>query len=263
MHTTHLNASASAAAITAAFPRGPRIAFAPETGVGAGAAKPPAARKDDAGTAASGAPEGDKIDKLLAVMTSLSDRLDATSTRLDALEKPKPAPEPDLTGEPEPGEKPRASTAADRADAEVSKFKAGQADREELVKAQTRADAAFCLHGKRAPMPVMGETPMAYRVRMAYDHKIFSRAHDGVDLAAVARADAKAFGLIEDKIYADSAAEASRPTMFDGDEMRRVVRYDRDMMRDVIEFHGPNTYAKRLSPPAQRFAGFRVQPKAA
>lgn len=260
MRATDFNASVSASAIAAAFPRGPRIAFAPETGVGAGAAKPPAARKDDAGTAASVAPEGDKIDKLLAVMTSLSDRLDATSTRLDALEKPDP--EPDLTGEPEPSEKPRASTAADRADAEVSAYKAKEADRNALVAAQTRADAVFGLHGKRAPMPVMGETPLAYRVRMAYDHKPFSRAHDGVDLAAVARADVKAFGLIEDKIYADSAAEASRPTMFDGDEMRRVVRYDRDMMRDVIEFHGPHTYAKRLSPPAQRFAGFRVQPRA-
>ena len=253
MRTADLNASASAAAIAAAFPRGPRIAFAPDTGAGTGAAKPPAAKKDDDPAAAG---EPDKLDRIMGMMDGFKSMMDAFGGRLDAVEKAKADPDPDVADEPKP------RTAADRADAEVSKFKAGQADREELVKAQTRADAAFCLHGKRAPQPIVGETPIAYRVRMCYEHKPFSRAHDGVDLTAVARADVKAFDLIEDRIYADSAAEASRPTMFDGDEIRRVERWDRDMMRNVIEFHGPNTYAKRLSPPAQRFAGFRIQPSA-
>ena len=226
----------------------------------------PAARKDDAAApSAEATPPDDRMDRLLALMETHGSTLDSLASRLDAVEAKKGKDDPD-DKDGDPDDKLRARSASERADGaprekpwrEMTQMERRTMDAE-LAMAQSRADEAFAGHGKRAPMPIVGETPIAYRVRMAGEHKHFSPTHAGVNLGAVARADQAAFGLIEGKIYADSAAEAARPTMFgDHETIRQVRRYDKNMGRDVLEYFGPQSYVKRLSPACPRVVRFNT-----
>ncbi|MGI4765042.1 MAG: hypothetical protein ACRYGP_08250 [Janthinobacterium lividum] len=198
--------------------------------------------------------DGVKLDKLLDHLTTIGEALSKQSDRLDALEKAsKPKDEDDKTKDKDKDDEDPTAIADD--DKPINQLSQSEknARADDLAKAQIRADNAMFAHGKRADKPLWSEHPLRYRVRMANEHSQFSKEYSGVNLAAIAKADPKAFDVIEAKIYADSVAEASRPTMFRDDTIREVRRYDKDMMRDVIEFHGPESYVKQMGYPVKSY----------
>ncbi|UGC97717.1 nudix hydrolase [Pantoea phage PdC23] len=81
------------------------------------------------------------------------------------------------------------------------------AERNEIADAQVKADSVFASHGKRAPVPLQGEKPMAYRRRMMVQLQQFSGDYKDVDLSAIA--DAQVLKIAEKQIYADAQASAS------------------------------------------------------
>jgi 8-oxo-dGTP pyrophosphatase MutT (NUDIX family) len=83
------------------------------------------------------------------------------------------------------------------------------ADRGAFADAQARADVAYKAHGKDAPGPLMGETILSYRKRLAAGQKANSTRAAKLDVLAIA--DEGTLGVFEEMIYADSVA-ASRST---------------------------------------------------
>ena len=275
MRTAQHLGSSSTAALVAGFPRGPRIAFAPETGAGSGpmaGAKPNPVKKD--ASKKDDEDEPDKIDKLLAIMQTLGDGQNAINSRLDALEskdKSDAAKDPDDLTEAEKEAKADAASLSgvDREMADIkSRMPLSERQRLEaakedaITKVQVRADAAFNLHGKRCPPPLAGEGVIAYRVRVLRDHQKFSEAFRGVDLSAIAKADEEAFKSIEDRILLDSAEASKRPAGPEDGTLMARTRFDKDMQRNITEYFGRSSYAKLMSPMPQRFQGFRIEPRA-
>ncbi|MEF3136373.1 NUDIX hydrolase [Klebsiella quasipneumoniae subsp. quasipneumoniae] len=81
------------------------------------------------------------------------------------------------------------------------------ADRNELADAQIKADSVFSAFGQRAPSPVSGEKPLAYRRRLLVKLQEHSPDFKGVDLSAIA--DAQLLNIAEKQIYADAQSAAS------------------------------------------------------
>lgn len=81
------------------------------------------------------------------------------------------------------------------------------AERNELADAQIKADSVFSAFGQRAPSPVSGEKPLAYRRRLLVKLQEHSPDFKGVDLSAIA--DAQLLNIAEKQIYADAQSAAS------------------------------------------------------
>ena len=81
------------------------------------------------------------------------------------------------------------------------------ADRNELADAQIKADSVFSAFGQRAPSPVSGEKPLAYRRRLLVKLQEHSPDFKGVDLSAIA--DAQLLNIAEKQIYADAQSAAN------------------------------------------------------
>jgi len=236
---------------------------------------------------------GEKLDKTLALLDSISKRMDAfeeekkaDKARKDAEEaeekkadKSKKDGEDEITaGEKEEAE---AKVAADkakkdaeeekkcadaaRADSETAKRIAAlearlpaQLSDEDLSKfadAQARADSVMSAFGKQAPRPLQGETLLAYRRRLANGLKDNSAAWKGVNLSAIA--DDAAFSNIETAIYADSIAAAYNPVDLGGDSLREIRKVDPRTNRATTEFVGqPNAWMSAFSPVRRRVTLF-------
>ncbi len=82
-------------------------------------------------------------------------------------------------------------------------------DRNAIAAAQSRADSVFAALGKNVPHSMMGETPMAFRRRMAASLQGHSASWKDVPLRDLPE---KAFENAETAIYADAAAYARRPS---------------------------------------------------
>ncbi|MFU0965727.1 NUDIX hydrolase [Kluyvera ascorbata] len=80
-------------------------------------------------------------------------------------------------------------------------------ERNELADAQVKADSVFAAFGNRAPQPLAGEKPMAYRRRLMVQLQEHSADYKGVDLSAIA--DAQVLKIAEKQIYADAQSAAS------------------------------------------------------
>ena len=211
-----------------------------------------------------GAGDGEKLDKLLEHLGSMSSSMENLTARMDALEAKGKA---DSAKDEETEEEKRARLSEEakrsdssRADSYTQRHAAEAANELALANIQARADSAFNLHGKRAPAPMAGETQTAYRLRTLRDHQRFSPSYKAVNLAAIAHADPAAFDVIEGQIFADSAAEANRPTMFADDQIRCRTRFDKDLDRNVREFFGPHTFAKELGTPARPVVSINLDP---
>ena len=74
--------------------------------------------------------------------------------------------------------------------------------------AQAGADDVFVALGKRAPIPLRGETVTAYRQRLATTLKTHSKNWKGVDLKTL---NPEAFAIAQQQIYADAMAAANSP----------------------------------------------------
>ncbi|ASM06845.1 NUDIX domain-containing protein [Serratia marcescens] len=80
-------------------------------------------------------------------------------------------------------------------------------ERNEVADAQVRADSVFSCFGKRAPVPLSGEKPLAYRRRLMIQLQEHSPDFKAVDLSSIA--DSALLGFAEKQIYADAQKSAS------------------------------------------------------
>lgn len=96
------------------------------------------------------------------------------------------------------------------------------AERNEVADAQVKADSVFSAFGKRAPMPLSGEKPLAYRRRMMVQLQEHSPDFKSVDLSAIS--DPALLAVAEKQIFADAQASAS--TSVGAGTLREIRRAD-------------------------------------
>ena len=206
------------------------------------------------------AESGEKLDKLLSHLDSLTKRMDAWETeekgRKDAEEKERA----DKAKRDAEGEKSEEERKADKAkkdaeekderekadkakrDSEAEKARKdaedirkavadmaaripatlSDADYASLADAQARADSVYLAFGKQAPAPMRGETPLAYRVRLLNGVKDHSPSLKAAALDKLALTDTTVFDAVETQIYADADIVAKSPATVPEGELRCV-----------------------------------------
>jgi hypothetical protein len=107
-------------------------------------------------------------------------------------------------------------------------------DRDEIAKAFHRADHAYQMLGERAPQSIAGETPIAYRRRLANGLRPFTQSwknyafHDSQQ--------SQDFTLVEKSIYDEAAAYAKNPPANTMTGIREIVTHPNGKTR--TEFIG-------------------------
>lgn len=106
-------------------------------------------------------------------------------------------------------------------------------ERNEVAEAQVKADSVFSSFGKRAPIPLSGEKPMAYRRRLMIQLQEHSPDYKAVDLSAIA--DSQLLSTAEKHIYADAQKTASLSV---GPGMLREIKRADATGRQISTFEG-------------------------
>lgn len=106
-------------------------------------------------------------------------------------------------------------------------------ERNEVADAQVKADSVFSCFGKRAPVPLSGEKPMAYRRRLMIQLQEHSPDYKAVDLSAIA--DSQLLSTAEKHIYADAQKAASLSV---GPGMLREIKRADATGRQISTFEG-------------------------
>lgn len=106
-------------------------------------------------------------------------------------------------------------------------------ERNEVADAQVKADSVFSSLGKRAPVPLSGEKPLAYRRRLMIQLQEHSPDFKTVDLSSIA--DAALLGFAEKQIYADAQKSASLSV---GPGMLREIKRADATGRQISTFEG-------------------------
>lgn len=106
-------------------------------------------------------------------------------------------------------------------------------ERNEVAEAQVKADSVFSSFGKRAPIPLSGEKPMAYRRRLMIQLQEHSPDYKAVDLSAIV--DSQLLSTAEKHIYAD-AQKAASLSVGPG-QLREIKRKDATG-REISTFEG-------------------------
>ena len=108
------------------------------------------------------------------------------------------------------------------------------ADRDQLSRAQARADSVAQMFGQEVAAPLNGETPIAYRKRLADSLKKHSADLKTVRLDSL---DDATFAVLEERIYADAQKAALSPTAGRGGQLIPIVRRD-STGRNITTFQG-------------------------
>lgn len=106
-------------------------------------------------------------------------------------------------------------------------------ERNEVADAQVKADSVFSCFGKRAPVPLSGEKPLAYRRRLMIQLQEHSPDFKAVDLSSIA--DSALLGFAEKQIYADTQKSASLSV---GPGMLREIKRADATGRQISTFEG-------------------------
>ncbi|HAS0804668.1 TPA: NUDIX hydrolase [Enterobacter roggenkampii] len=106
-------------------------------------------------------------------------------------------------------------------------------ERNEVADAQVKADSVFSCFGKRAPVPLSGEKPLAYRRRMMIQLQEHSPDFKSVDLSSIA--DSALLSVAEKTIYADAQKSASLSV---GLGMLREIKRADATGRQISTFEG-------------------------
>lgn len=222
-----------------------------------------AAKKDAEERAKKDAENGEKLDKVLKCLDSVTSRMDAYDEREKARQD---AAEEDARkrGDEEQARKDKAKKDADEAREKSEREEQEKKDAEErerkdaetaaalaaldqrlkplsdedlnaMADAQMRSDSVFSLHGLSGTRPLPGEALLSYRRRVAGKLKAFSPRWKDIDLGVIS--DSAAFSNIEDQIYADAEASGRNPVDIPVDTLRQQVT--RDITgRQIISFQG-------------------------
>ena len=128
-------------------------------------------------------------------------------------------------------------------------------DRAALSQVQARADEVQIQLGKRAPQPLVGESPVAYRRRMADDLKQYSDRFKDERLDSLPDS---LFAKLEDQIYADAATYARNPNDLKSGQMREITKRT-PSGHIVTEFQGSGAhFVQQFSRTARRVKSFRT-----
>lgn len=106
-------------------------------------------------------------------------------------------------------------------------------ERNEVADAQVKADSVFSCLGKRAPVPLSGEKPLAYRRRLMIQLQEHSPDFKSVDLSSIA--DSALLSVAEKTIYADAQKSASLSV---GPGMLREIKRADATGRQISTFEG-------------------------
>lgn len=97
-------------------------------------------------------------------------------------------------------------------------------DRNALADVRSRADSVYqACTGRPASEPLPGESPIAYRKRMADGLRKFSAKFKAERVDSLSGA---AFDIVESQIYADAQAAAKRPDALPRGQLRAIKRND-------------------------------------
>lgn len=97
-------------------------------------------------------------------------------------------------------------------------------DRNALAEIRARADGVYqAVSGRPASEPIPGESPIAYRKRMADGLRKFSAKFKGEQIGNLSGA---SFDVIESQIYADAQAAAKMPDLLPAGQLRAITRND-------------------------------------
>ena len=106
-------------------------------------------------------------------------------------------------------------------------------ERNEVADAQVKADSVFSCFGKRAPVPLSGEKPLAYRRRLMIQLQEHSPDFKSVDLSSIA--DSALLSVAEKTIYADAQKSAILSL---GPGMLREIKRADATGRQISTFEG-------------------------
>ncbi|MHB8914746.1 MAG: hypothetical protein ACYC4K_02915, partial [Thiobacillus sp.] len=110
------------------------------------------------------------------------------------------------------------------------------ADRDLLSAAQARADSVAQMFGDSVHAPLFGESPIAYRKRLADKFKVHSADFKEIKLDSI---DGPAFDIIEAKIYADAQAAAISPNSGTSGRLMPIVT--RENGREITRYTGDSS----------------------
>lgn len=122
------------------------------------------------------------------------------------------------------------------------------ADYGSMADAQARADGVYQAFGNRAPPPLQGETPHAYRIRLVKAMQKHSAPWKEIDLSALPD---NALGVAEGTIYADAVKASSSHEGVELGKLREVTRTTPSGHRETV-FYGPQTFFTQLKPLARK-----------
>jgi len=108
-------------------------------------------------------------------------------------------------------------------------------ERNQLAVAHQRADSVYAMFGRDTPAWMPGESPLAYRQRLADGLKAASPTLKRAHLAGL-RADA--LGAVEAKIYQDAMEAAKTGSAIPRGELRRHTYQDQSTGHNVTEYYG-------------------------
>ncbi len=130
-------------------------------------------------------------------------------------------------------------------------------ERDELAKVHARADTLATMLGETVHQPLHGETPIAYRKRLASKFQKYSKVKE-VKLDSV---DGAAFDFLEEKIYADAKEAALSPSenaparlvpiITRDDSGRQITRYagNSDAFKEAFAFCMQQPVVARVTKP--------------
>ena len=104
-----------------------------------------------------------------------------------------------------------------------------------MADAQAKADSVYSAFGESAPRPMMGESLLAYKKRLAAKLQPHSARAKAVNIGAIA--DASVLAMVEETIYADALEVAGKPAEIPAGTLREVSRQDATG-RKITEFQG-------------------------
>jgi 8-oxo-dGTP pyrophosphatase MutT (NUDIX family) len=107
-------------------------------------------------------------------------------------------------------------------------------DRDALSAAQARWDSVAQMFGESVPAPLHGESPIAYRQRLASKFQKHSDKFKGIRLDSL---DGPVFDTIEDQIRQDAQAYARSPEVSPTGKLIPIVRRD-EAGRQITEYSG-------------------------